>query len=56
MASHAIYMCRACGHLYDQAAGEPDQGIAPGTDIDELSADWRCPECGANKNALERII
>jgi rubredoxin len=49
-------MCRECGHFYDQSAGEPEKGIAPGTDIDELPSDWRCPECGADQTYLERII
>lgn len=56
MASHAIYMCRECGYLYDQSVGDPAQGITPGTDIDELPEAWRCPECGADQTALERII
>lgn len=26
-----IYMCAVCGWIYDEAAGLPDHGIAPGT-------------------------
>ena len=25
------YMCLICGWVYDEAAGLPDEGIAPGT-------------------------
>ena len=25
------YMCLICGYIYDEAAGVPDEGIAPGT-------------------------
>ena len=56
MSSHAIYMCRECGHLYDQSAGDPDQKVPPGTDVDALPPEWRCPECGAGSDYLERII
>lgn len=25
------YVCDVCGYVYDEAAGEPENGIAPGT-------------------------
>ena len=25
------YVCNLCGYVYDEAAGDPDNGIAPGT-------------------------
>ena len=25
------YVCDVCGWVYDEAAGDPDNGIAPGT-------------------------
>ena len=25
------YECKPCGYIYDEAAGDPDNGIAPGT-------------------------
>ena len=25
------YECEVCGYIYDEAAGDPDNGIAPGT-------------------------
>ena len=25
------WMCLICGYIYDEAAGVPDEGIAPGT-------------------------
>ena len=27
----AKYVCSVCGYEYDEAAGDPDNGIAPGT-------------------------
>lgn len=44
------YICNICGYIYDEAAGIPDAGIAPGTKWDELPEDWVCPLCGAAKS------
>ena len=41
------YTCDVCGYVYDEAAGEPDQGIAPGTKWDDLPIGFECPLCGA---------
>ena len=43
------YICTVCGYIYDEAAGIPGAGIAPGTLWDALPADWVCPLCGASK-------
>ncbi|HEX6007336.1 MAG TPA: rubredoxin [Burkholderiales bacterium] len=43
------FVCQVCGHVYDEAAGDPVAGIAPGTRWEALPADWTCPECGAAK-------
>ena len=34
------YECDLCGYVYDEAAGDPDNGIAPGTKWEDLPADW----------------
>ncbi|MBR1837832.1 MAG: rubredoxin [Kiritimatiellae bacterium] len=39
------YVCSVCGYVYDPAAGDPSQGIAPGTPFEDLPADWHCPRC-----------
>ena len=44
------YECVLCGYVYDEAAGDPDNGIAPGTKWEDLPADWVCPLCGADKS------
>ena len=41
------WKCDYCGHIYDEAEGDPTQGIAPGTRFEDLPADWTCPECAA---------
>lgn len=43
------YICNVCGYVYDEAAGDPDNGIAPGTTWAELSEDFVCPLCGVGK-------
>lgn len=48
-----IYVCGACGYEYDPAAGDPDNGIAPGTPFDALPDDWECPLCGLGKDVFE---
>lgn len=40
------YLCVVCGWLYDEAAGWPEEGFAPGTHWADVPDDWRCPECG----------
>ncbi len=47
------YECTVCGYVYDEAAGIPDDGIAPGTAWGDLPGDWVCPVCGAEKDAFE---
>ncbi len=48
-----VYACALCGYEYDPKAGDPDNGIEPETEFDELSADWVCPLCGASKEDFE---
>ena len=38
------WQCFFCGYLYDEAAGDPEEGIAPGTRWDDIPADW-LPGC-----------
>jgi rubredoxin-NAD+ reductase len=41
--------CQVCGHVYDEAKGDPAAGIPPGTRWEDIPEDWTCPECGARK-------
>lgn len=52
---HRKYVCSVCGHIYDEALGEPEAGIAPGTRWEDLPADWACPVCGAAKADFEEM-
>jgi len=44
------YVCGICSWTYDEAAGDPDNGIAPGTKFEDLPADFTCPLCGVGKD------
>ena len=46
------WMCLICGWVYEEAAGLPEEGIAPGTRFEDIPADWVCPVCGAPKDAF----
>jgi rubredoxin len=43
------WVCVICGWVYDEAAGAPDDGIAPGTRWADVPGDWRCPLCDVGK-------
>jgi len=49
------WMCLICGWVYDEAAGLPEEGIAPGTRWDQVPMNWTCPECGARKEDFEMV-
>jgi len=49
------WMCLICGWIYDEAAGLPDAGIAPGTRWNDVPPNWTCPECGARKEDFEMV-
>lgn len=38
------YVCSVCGYIYDEAAGDPDNGIAAGTKWEDVPEDFvaRC--------------
>ena len=40
------YVCKVCGWIYDEALGDPDNGIAPGTKWEDLPDDFKCPLSG----------
>ena len=34
---------------YISEIGDPDNGIGPDTEFEDLPGDWECPICGAGK-------
>lgn len=49
------YMCLICGFIYDESAGLPEEGIAPGTRWADVPPNWTCPECSARKDDFEMV-
>jgi rubredoxin-NAD+ reductase len=47
------FICRACGLIYDEAKGDEDSGLAPGTRFEDIPDDWACPLCGVTKADFE---
>ena len=48
------WTCIVCGYVYDEAVGDPDSGIAPGTKFEDVPEDWVCPVCGVSKDQFEK--
>jgi len=46
-------ICTVCNYIFDEALGEPRQGISAGCTFEELSKDWACPECGSAKDMFQ---
>ena len=44
------YICDVCGYIYDEAAGDPDNGVAAGTVWADVPDTWVCPLCGVGKD------
>ena len=51
--SQALYICLACGWVYNEAEGDVDSGLAPGTTFADIPQDWACPLCGVTKADFE---
>ena len=43
------YQCTDCGYLYDEAAGCPREGFAPGTRWAQIPDHWACPDCAVRE-------
>jgi rubredoxin len=48
------YECSICGYVYDPAAGDPDNDVAPGTKFEDIPEGWVCPVCGAPKSEFNK--
>jgi rubredoxin---NAD+ reductase len=47
------YKCVVCDWIYDEAKGDPDSGLKPGTKFADIPEGWSCPDCGVTKEFLE---
>jgi len=55
MSDFQRWICDACGFIYDEAKGDPDSGLAPGTRYADIPDDWQCPLCGLSKGDLRLL-
>ena len=44
------YVCSVCGYIYDPEVGEPDSGVAAGTEWEDVPDDFVYPLCGVGKD------
>ena len=49
------WRCALCGFVYDEAAGMPEEGVAPGTRWADVPDTWSCPDCAASKEDFEMV-
>lgn len=49
------WICNVCGYVYDEAAGDPAHGLAPGTRWEDVPHDWICPDCQMPKSAFDMV-
>lgn len=49
------YVCDVCGYEYDPVAGDPDNGIEPGTAFENIPEDWVCPLCSVGKDEFSVV-
>jgi rubredoxin len=44
------WQCYYCGHVHDEAVGDPEGGVAPDMRFADIPDSWKCPVCGADKS------
>jgi len=49
------WQCILCAFVYDEEAGFPEEGIAPGTRWADVPENFGCPDCSAKKADFEMI-
>lgn len=53
--SFKVWQCLNCGYMYDEEAGDAEEGFAPGTRWADIPEDWICPQCGSSKIDFEMV-
>ncbi|HTH94136.1 MAG TPA: rubredoxin [Rhodocyclaceae bacterium] len=52
---YKLWRCIICGYVYDEAAGDPEHGLAPGTRWADVPNSWMCPICEVGKDEFEMV-
>ena len=50
------YICTVCDFIYDPEIGDPEGGIEPGTQFEDIPDDWVCPCVELEKKISNRIM
>ena len=50
------YVCDVCGWIYDEAVGDEELGVAPGTKLEDLPEDFLCPLCMVGKEQFSLVV
>ncbi len=48
------FVCTVCGYIYDEAVGDPENGVSAGTEWSNVPDDWTCPLCAVGKESFEQ--
>jgi rubredoxin-NAD+ reductase len=56
VAAWQLFICKACGLIYDEEKGDADSGLAAGTRFADIPEDWACPLCGVTKADFEPYV
>ncbi|MEX1250707.1 MAG: rubredoxin [Hyphomonas sp.] len=54
-APYKTWQRRTCGWIYDEAAGDAGEGLAPGTRWGDIPDTWICPLCGTSKAEFDMV-
>ncbi|MEZ0237419.1 MAG: rubredoxin [Methylophilaceae bacterium] len=49
------WICSVCGYIYDEAQGDPENGIPAGTRWEDVPETWTCPDCGTGKSDFDMV-
>ena len=55
MTDFKTWQCRGCGYVYNEAEGDPDEMLSPGTRWADIPDDWVCPLCGTAKSDFDMV-
>lgn len=49
------YTCKVCGWSYDEAEGDLNHGILPGTEWSDIPGYFECPLCAMGKDVFRKV-
>ena len=49
------FICDVCGYIYDPTVGDPDNGVASGTEFKDIPDTWVCPLCKLDKTHFSKV-